>query len=173
MPRNLLTLRLFYAVFTHMEVPEGITHARVRKANSQLQDEQQYRFDEKGYKVPIEPVAVPVATIFKRPPIAPKKTVVAPAQPEAVLVPIAARPVELPPPDGTVSAMPNKAKRTQIQWNNERDELLLDKIIEHNALERGKMSDRFQLIADELFKLEAFKKFSIVKGNTFQKRYTD
>ena len=163
-----------------MEDSEACNEApqtRVRKTNSFLQDEPQYRFDEKGFKVPIEPVLTSVASKAKKPPLAPKKTaaapVPAPAAPEVVA--IAARPLVLDPPDGTIAVEEEakKAKRTQIQWNEQRDELLLDKITQHNALEKGKMGERFQLIADDLFNLDAFKNFSLVKGDTFQKRYSE
>ena len=151
------------------------TQPRVRKQNSLLQDEPAYRFDEKGYRVPLAAAATPPAPKAKKPPLAPKKTMEAPVPVPAAaeVVPIAARPRELAPPDGTIEEEAKKAKRTQIQWNDQRDELLMDKVIAHNALERGFMKERFQAIADELFKLEAFKNYSLVNGGTFQKRYTD
>ena len=143
-----------------------------------LQDEPSYRFDEKGYKVPIEPAdpPPPPSKSKTKPPLAPKTTTAAvvSALVASAEQPIAALDRELPPPDGTVQGVSkNPPQRKQIQWNDQRDELLLDYVVEFNALENKKMGERFQQIAVELFKLEPFKAFSVVKGDTFQKRFTD
>ena len=154
----------------------GSSQGRARKQNSLLQDEPQYRFDEKGYKVPIEPAAPPPPSSKSKvkPPLPPKKTAEAPNRVEVDPTPIAAR--DLPPPDGTGDPKKknaNEPKRYQIHWTDERDELLLDMVVKFKALEGKKMTERFQEIADELFTLEPFKDFTVVKGETIQKRFTD
>ena len=160
---------------------EASTFTRVRKPNSQLQDEPQFRFNEKGFRIRIEPAAPPEIPRTKKPPLPPKKTAEKPAAPPAaapppaaaLVIPIAARD-QLPPPDGTGPlAEATKPKRTQIQWNDERDEMLIDKVTALDPNDKRKLEDRFQDIADDLFKTEAFKNFTVVKGGTFQRRYTE
>ena len=99
---------------------EASTFTRVRKPNSQLQDEPQFRFNEKGFRIRIEPAAPPEIPRTKKPPLPPKKTAenaatappaAAPPPAAAEVIPIAAR--ELSPPYGTgPSAEATKAKRT-------------------------------------------------------------
>ena len=112
----------------------GSSQGRARKQNSLLLDEPQYRFDEKGYRVPIEPAGPPPPPSKSKikPPLPPKKTTVAAVSTSVVSAehPIATLDRELPPPDGTVQAVAtNQPKPTQIQWNDQRDELLLDYIV--------------------------------------------
>jgi len=117
-----------------MEKPDpSHNSSRVRKQNSQLQDEPSYRFDEKGYKVPVEHAApsVTAAPKQKKPPQAPKKTVEAPVPAPAAADPIPIAERELSPPDGTVATKkkPNEQKWYEIHWTDERDELLLWKTL--------------------------------------------
>ena len=141
--------------------------SRVRKPYSLLQDERNTVFVN-GYAVP-----VPAAT---RPPLPPPKkkqktsTVAIAVVPDEPLPP-----ADLPQPDGTGTAVGAKEvvppKRVQIQWTDEVCNLFMEKIVEKNAQEHGHMKERFEVIATELYKLDLFKNFTVVKGDSFQSRF--
>ena len=142
--------------------------ARVRKPNSLLQDERPTVFVN-GYAVPVAaPAPQPVA-----PPKKKSKTAPAPVVAPVVAVIVPPEPaVELPQPDGTGPKEAVPAKRVQILWTDDVINLLLDKIVAKNATEHGKMEERFEEIATELFKLESFKTFTKVKGDSIRAYFT-
>ena len=141
---------------------------RRRKPNQLLQDERCTVYVN-GYAVEVrtEP-PLPVAQSKKKQKSVPAPVVV-PAEPVLATPPAV---VDLPQPDGTEAPAPVPGKRVQIVWSDSVISLLLDKIVAINATEYKKMDERFEQIATELFKLESFKTFTKVKGDSIRSYFT-
>ena len=145
---------------------------RKRKENSLIAEQQPMRYVN-GWKVPMNQGSQSQASSCSssKPPSIPPS--LAPATTNPLVEGLNPSPVNLPPPDGVerVTAAPviNKKKKKETLWTPELEAILIDLVVEKNALEHGKMIIRMEEIATDLNSNPAFRGAKFKGANIHQK----